>query len=161
VLAWTAWESVGCVPVGSTIWVNDTVAPPGFIKENGALLSRTTYPRLAAYALASSNLVSEASWAGGNTGGFSTGDLATAFRISDTRGEFTRGYDDGRGVDSGCVFGTHQGDTLRDHSPCSSTPLAIMPRSFLDSGGNNIEPAFPSKLLSRSRYWNCHRDYFS
>ena len=64
VLAWTPWESASSVPVGSTIWINDTVAPAGFIKENGALISRAQFPRLAAFALASSNLVSEATWMG-------------------------------------------------------------------------------------------------
>jgi hypothetical protein len=27
VLAWTPWESASSVPVGTTIWINDTVAP--------------------------------------------------------------------------------------------------------------------------------------
>lgn len=80
--------NIDTLPVGTTIWVNDATAPPGFIKENGALLSRAGFPRLATYALASANLVSEASWTGGNTGAFSTGDLTTTFRIPDARGEF-------------------------------------------------------------------------
>jgi len=129
VIAWTAWESTGPVPVGSTIWINGTTAPPGFVKENGALLSRAQFPALFAYANASGNIVSEASWFAGNSGAFSTGDLATAFRIPDSRGEFIRGYDDGRGVDSGRVLGAHQADLLRDHTHTLSVPTI--------AGGNN------------------------
>jgi hypothetical protein len=116
VLAFTPWESAGSLPVGSTIWINGTTAPNGFVKENGALLSRATFPALFAYASASGNIVSEATWLAGSTGAFSTGDLATTFRIPDARGEFIRGYDDGRGVDNTRVIGAHQADLLRDHT---------------------------------------------
>jgi phage-related tail fiber protein len=112
---WNQWESMGPVQVGSTVWVNSTSAPPGFVKENGALLSRATYPALYAYAAASGNIVSEASWAGGNSGAFSTGDLSTTFRIPDSRGEFIRGYDDSRGIDTGRVLGARQLDELKAH----------------------------------------------
>lgn len=116
VIAWTAWESQATVPVGSTIWVNATTAPAGFVKENGALLARATYPALYAYAAASGNIVSEATWSAGNRGAFSTGDLSTTFRIPDSRGEFVRGFDDGRGIDAGRVLGADQADSLKDHT---------------------------------------------
>lgn len=115
VRTWTQWEGASPVPVGSTIWVNSTSAPAGFIKENGALLSRATYPALYTYAAASGNIVTEASWSSGNSGAFSTGDLSTTFRIPDSRGEFVRGYDDSRGVDTGRVLGARQADELKAH----------------------------------------------
>jgi hypothetical protein len=114
VLAFTPWESTSNVPVGTTIWVNANVAPPGFLKENGALISRATFPALAAFALASANIVSEAAWSAGSTGAFSTGDLATTFRLPDSRGEFFRAFDDSRGVDSGRTMGSHQ---VADNAP--------------------------------------------
>lgn len=123
-LAWTPWEGASSVPVGTTIWVNATAPPPGFIKEDGSLISRATYPALWAFANGSGNIVSEGIWSSGSTGAFSSGDLATTFRIPDSRGEFIRGYDDGRGVDSGRVIGTHQGDVLRDHTHPYSDPIA-------------------------------------
>jgi hypothetical protein len=46
------------------------------------------------------------------------------------RGEFLRGHDAGRGVDSGRVFGTFQGDELRSHKHDLSR-LA----SYHDDGG--------------------------
>lgn len=108
--------NIDTVPVGVTIWVNDTAAPTGFVKENGALLSRATFPRLWAFAAASANIVSEAGWAGGSTGSFSSGDLTTTFRVPDARGEFIRAYDDGRGVDAGRAIGLHQADENKAHT---------------------------------------------
>lgn len=115
---WTPWISNGVVPVGTTIWVNGTTAPPGYIKENGALLLRASYPGLWSFASsgATNNIVTEAAWASGSQGAFSTGDLSTTFRIPDARGGFIRALDDGRGLDSGRTIGTFQGDILKDHT---------------------------------------------
>jgi microcystin-dependent protein len=116
VRVWTPWISNGAVPVGVVLNFPATSAPTGYLKCNGALLSRATYPALYTFAAASGNIVSEASWSGGNSGAFSTGDLSTTFRLPDARGEFMRWYDDSRGVDSGRVIGANQGDLLKDHT---------------------------------------------
>lgn len=123
-IVWQPWESMSPMAVGQTIFVNGAVAVPGTIKENGALLLRADYPRLYAYAVASGNLASEAQWAAGNTGAFSTGDLLTTFRIPDARGEFFRAYDDGRGVDPSRFIGLAQGHMLRDHQHTSGSANA-------------------------------------
>jgi len=73
---------------------------------------------------ASGNIVSDASWLAGSSGAFSTGDLSTTFRLPDARGEFIRGYDDGRGVDSGRVIGARQADSLKDHTHSYTAPNA-------------------------------------
>lgn len=67
-------------------------APTGWLKANGALVSRTTYARLFERIGTS----------------FGGGDGSTTFALPDLRGEFPRGWDDGRGVDTGRVFGTAQ-----------------------------------------------------
>ncbi|WP_157783643.1 tail fiber protein, partial [Bradyrhizobium liaoningense] len=162
-IVWQPWQSMGPVPVGSTIWVNGITAPPGYIKENGALLSRATYPALYAYGAASGNMVSEASWSA-NSGAFSTGDLSTTFRIPDSRGEFIRGYDDGRGVDSGRVLGARQADDLKSHTHSVAggtiggtinglsdgsnrgTPIAPAPISINSTGGTETRPRNIAKL---------------
>lgn len=108
--------NIDVLPVGTTIWVNDSVPPPGFLKENGALISRASFPRLWAFAAASTNIAVEAAWFAGSSGAFSTGDLSTTFRLPDARGEFIRAYDDGRGVDSGRNIYAHQADSLKDHT---------------------------------------------
>ena len=103
------------VPTGSVIHVIGNVAPSGFIKLNGALLSRTTYADLWAYAQGSGALVSEATWAISSQGSFGQGDGSTTFRLPDWRGEFARAWDDGRGVDSGRGIGTFQNHAIGPH----------------------------------------------
>jgi microcystin-dependent protein len=76
-------------------------APPtGWLKANGAAVSRTTYAALFT--------------AIGTT--FGTGDGSTTFNVPDLRGEFTRGWDDGRGVDTARAFGSAQADEFKSHT---------------------------------------------
>jgi phage-related tail fiber protein len=72
-------------------------APTGWLKANGAAVSRTTYAALFS--------------AIGTT--FGVGDGSTTFNLPDLRGEFMRGWDDGRGVDSGRAFGSAQLDQMQ------------------------------------------------
>ena len=73
--------------------------PTGWLKANGAAVSRTTYSALFD--------------AIGTT--FGAGDGSTTFDLPDLRGEFPRGWDDGRGVDSGRSFGSAQLDAFQGH----------------------------------------------
>lgn len=138
--------NIDTLPVGTTIWTNANSAPTGFLKENGALISRTSFPRLWTFALISNNLVTEAAWSGGSSGAFSTGDLATTFRLMDSRGEFIRAYDDSRGVDSGRSIGVHQADALRDHTHT----LPIVNSSTNAGGGGGSMLANGSGLVTGS-----------
>lgn len=88
------------IPTGSVLWFTDTTIPTGFLSANGATISRTTYVDLFAII--------------GTT--FGAGDGSTTFNIPDLRGEFIRGFDDGRGIDSGRVFGSWQADELKSHT---------------------------------------------
>lgn len=45
---------------------------------------------------------------------YGAGDGATTFNVPDLRGEFLRGLDQGRGVDSGRTVGSRQGDAMRN-----------------------------------------------
>lgn len=81
------------------MFISDT-PPTGWIKANGALLLRSSYPTLFA--------------AIGTT--YGAGDGSTTFRVPDVRGEFVRAFDDGRGVDGGRGFGTFQDFTTQDHA---------------------------------------------
>ena len=87
------------LPAGSVIASARTSAPTGYLHCNGAAVSRTAYADLFA--------------AIGTT--FGAGDGAKTFTIPDLRGEFLRGWDSGRGVDSGRVFGSHQADAFKAH----------------------------------------------
>jgi microcystin-dependent protein len=115
--AWTELASTGFVlsslGTGKIDMFPATTAPAGYIKANGALLSRASYPALYAYALASGNIVAnDAAWSSGQ---FSPGDGSTTFRIPDVRGQHLRGFDDGRGVDAGRAIGSYQSDQLLVH----------------------------------------------
>lgn len=75
-------------------------APTGWLKANGAAVSRTTY----------ANLFSAIGIQ------YGAGDGSTTFNLPDLRGEFLRGWDDGRGVDSGRAFGSAQGQAIQSHA---------------------------------------------
>jgi phage-related tail fiber protein len=83
------------LPVGAVIHVAMTSAPSGYLKANGDAVSRTTYADLFA--------------AIGTT--FGSGDGSTTFNLPDLRGEFVRGWDDSRGVDTSRIMGTSQKGT--------------------------------------------------
>jgi microcystin-dependent protein len=100
--------------IGEVKFFPATSAPAGHVKANGALLSRTTYALLWAYAQTSGNLsATDGAWAAGQ---FSPGDGSTTFRVPELRGEFIRGLDDGRGIDTGRVVGSAQSDVFKDHT---------------------------------------------
>lgn len=117
VAAQAAVLAVG-TPYGAFLpWPGET-PPPGYIKANGALLARTgggAYPKLTAAFLGGGlKVVTEAVWTAGAKGSYSQGDGSTNYRIPELRGEFLRGWDDGRGVDAGRALGSAQGDAIRN-----------------------------------------------
>lgn len=84
-------------------------APAGYLKANGALISRATYANLFA--------------AIGTT--FGIGDGLTTFALPDLRGEFLRGFDDARGVDIGRVLGSFQDATGIDNQVFQAVDLIM------------------------------------
>ena len=99
-LATTAFVGAECqiaAPTGAVYTFAGATVPTGWLKCNGALLSRTVYTALFAVI--------------GTT--YGAGDGSTTFALPDLRGEFVRGADDGRGVDAGRVFGSAQSDAVQ------------------------------------------------
>ena len=88
------------VPTGSIQAMATQVVPLGYLKANGQVVSRTTFARL--FAVIGTTF---------NTGG----ETSQQFRLPDLRGEFIRGWDDGRGVDSGRTLGSEQGQAIQSH----------------------------------------------
>jgi microcystin-dependent protein len=84
-------------PAGAVIYHAANTAPTGFIKANGASISTSTYSDLFAVI------------------GYTFGGSGGSFNVPDLRGEFLRGWDDGRGVDSGRGFGSSQGGAMQQH----------------------------------------------
>lgn len=109
-----AKTTAALVPTGAVVFFTARTPPTGYLELNGALVSRTTYADLWAYAQTSGNLAAtDAAWVAGQ---YSPGNGTTTFRIPDARGEFVRGWDHGRGVDSGRAFGSAQADELKSHT---------------------------------------------
>lgn len=92
--------SFDTMPTGSVITYPVNNIPDGFLECNGAELSRTTY----------AGLFSSIGVA------YGVGDGTTTFKIPDLRGEFIRGFDNGRGVDSGRTVGSWQEDIFKSHN---------------------------------------------
>ena len=86
------------IPPGAVMSFARASAPSGWLKCNGAAVSRTTYAAL--YTAIG--------------GVFGTGDGSTTFNVPEMRGEFVRGWDDSRGVDGSRVFGSAQADAVQD-----------------------------------------------
>ena len=93
-------DIAGMIPSGAVMYFAGQTAPAGWLKANGAAVSRTAYAALFA--------------AIGTT--YGTGDGRSTFNLPDLRGEFVRGWDDGRGIDRGRVFGSAQSDELKAHT---------------------------------------------
>lgn len=93
------------MPAGAVAHFARTTAPTGWLKANGAAVSRTTYAILFA--------------AIGTT--FGAGDGSTTFNLPDLRSEFLRGLDDGRGVDIGRALGSWQDGQNLSHSHTGGT----------------------------------------
>lgn len=78
------------LPVGVPVPWPSATPPTGWIKCNGAPFSAAQYPELA--------------------------KVYPALKLPDLRGEFIRGWDDGRGVDSGRAILTGQGQSVQEHT---------------------------------------------
>ena len=88
--------------------------PTGWMRMNGTLLSRVLFPELWAHVQVV-GAVSEADWAAGRQGWFSSGDGSTTFRIPLVGAEFIRALDDGRGVDIARLIGSTQAGDNAPH----------------------------------------------
>lgn len=86
--------------IGSVTFFAMSAPPTGWLPANGAAVSRTTYAALFA--------------AIGTT--YGSGNGSTTFNLPDLRGEFLRGWDNGRGVDSGRGIGTSQAFAVQWHT---------------------------------------------
>lgn len=92
-------------PAGTVIHSARSTAPTGYLKANGAAISRSTFSVLFA--------------AIGTT--YGAGNGSTTFNVPDLRGEFLRSLDEGRGVDVGRGLGSAQGSQNLSHNHSAST----------------------------------------
>lgn len=85
------------LPVGSVAYFAGNAIPSGWLKCNGAQISTAGYAKLF------------------QTIGYTYGGQGNFFRLPDLRGEFLRGFDDGRGVDANRAFGSSQNSQVQQH----------------------------------------------
>ena len=85
-------------PAGTIIYTARATAPDGYLAADGDEVSRSTYATL--YAAL-----------GGASSPFGQGNGSTTFNLPDLRGEFIRGLDSDRGVDTDRTRGSSQNDS--------------------------------------------------
>ncbi|WP_413722718.1 phage tail protein [Sodalis sp. RH24] len=108
------------VPVGVPMPWPTATAPTGWLKCNGATFDKTLYPLLA--------------------------QVYPAGQLPDLRGEFIRGFDDGRSVDSNRALLSAQGDAIRNITGAQSFVVAYNGASagaFYNNGKNANEGLYP------------------
>lgn len=118
-------------PVGAVMYMGASSAPTGYLKCNGAAVSRTTYAALFA--------------AIGTT--FGVGDGSTTFNVPELRGEFIRCLADGRAVDTGRSLGSAQSDAFASHTHTRDYLIATgggLSGPTRVSGSGSSSGSFPS-----------------
>ena len=95
-----SFATVDSVPTGCVFCRAAAAVPSGYLECNGAAVSRTTYSALFAVI--------------GTT--YGSGNGSSTFNLPDLRGEFVRGFDNGRGVDSGRSINNPQGSANQSHN---------------------------------------------
>nr|WP_306468824.1 phage tail protein [Pseudomonas protegens] len=102
-------KNMSALPVGAMVPFPKGTVPAGFLEVDGSVQSAATYPDLAAYLGTTFN-----------TGGEGAGN----FRLPESRGEFLRGWDHGRGVDAERSPGSWQADAFQGHYHASAADTA-------------------------------------
>ena len=87
------------VPTGAVFCMAISTVPSGYLECNGQIVNRTTYA-----ALFTAIGVQ-----------YGAGNGSTTFQLPDLRGEFIRGFDNGKGTDSGRQIGTSQTGSFGQH----------------------------------------------
>lgn len=121
-------QQIGDAMTGMVCGFAMTAAPAGWLKCNGAAVSRTTYANLFARI--------------GTT--FGPGDGVKTFVLPDMRGLVPRGWDDGRGLDPGRVFGSFQDMMLQSHAHTASAAAVgdHIHTAWTDAQGNHAHSAW-------------------
>lgn len=100
------------LPAGTVGLFAMATPPVGWMRANGAIVPRAVYAALFSVI--------------GST--YGAGDGVSTFGLPDLRGEFIRGWDNGRGIDAGRSFGSLQLDAIGTPAPASNyrQPIAFL-----------------------------------
>lgn len=125
------------MPLGTIMHFAADTPPSGWLVCNGTAVT-TLYPDLRQFLL---DAGSPYGTSGGNP------------RLPDLRGEFVRGWDGGRGVDPGRVFGSAQGDAIRNITGTFDAGGRLGPK-----GGTGFAGAFAVEPGATSSHGNAAND---
>jgi microcystin-dependent protein len=106
------------LPAGAIQLFAMGTVPSGWLECNGAAVSRTTYANLFA--------------AIGET--YGAGNGTTTFNLPDLRGQFVRGWDNGRGVDPGRAVGSQQNSANQAHTHTATATNPAHTHGIADPG---------------------------
>lgn len=118
------------LPVASIAFFPVATEPTGYLACDGSAISRTAYSALFAVL--------------GTL--YGAGDGSTTFNLPDLRGEFIRGFDDGRGVDSGRTIGSWQDQGVQSHTHgyAGAISTGVGDGSYMGAGAEeNIDTTDP------------------
>ena len=135
------------VPAGAILIFAMSGNPAGYLRANGAAVSRTTYAALFAQI--------------GTY--YGAGDGANTFNLPDLRGLFVRGLDEGRGFDAGRALGTFQESQNASHTHAASSDAQgehthglLKAASGNNSSGGYVSPANVGNALSTTQPAGAH-----
>jgi len=101
-----SFTTVAGVPTGAVFCMAVASVPSGYLECNGAAVSRSTFAAL--FAVIGTQ--------------YGSGNGSSTFNLPDLRGEFIRGFDNGKGTDSGRSIASSQSDQNKQHNhPASSS----------------------------------------
>lgn len=112
----------GSAETGQISSFGQATPPSGWLKCNGAAISRSVYSALFA--------------AIGVT--YGSGDGSTTFNLPDARGRFVRVLDDGKGIDSSRKIGSTQGSQNLAHTHTTTFVREKVDAEFVTVGGNAV-----------------------
>lgn len=133
----TSVSNITVNPVGTVIIFAGASPPNGYLECGGQLVSKTTYSALY-------NII-------GNMYGLATGDT---FRLPDLRGEFVRGWDNNRGVDSARQLGSWQKGSIVAYDEAFDalwTASTVLDGSTNSPSAFGLDPGFTGSLYPDAR----------
>ena len=104
------------VPTGAVFCMAVASVPSGYLECNGDPVSRTAFSAL--FAVIGTQ--------------YGAGNGSSTFNLPDLRGEFVRGFDNGKNTDSGRSIGSFQSDQNKQHNHTASSTSSVT-----DSGHNH------------------------
>lgn len=125
------------LPAGAIQLFAMGTVPTGWLECNGSAVSRTTYANLFA--------------AIGET--YGAGNGTTTFNLPDLRGQFVRGWDNGRGVDPGRAVGSQQNSANQAHTHTATATNPAHTHGVTDPGhGHGITDPGHQHLYKDNTY---------